>query len=172
MKKIFGVIAVTFLLTGCTGYEQQEDKQQEESTYAYLTRKMTGGAASQWGMADSEEQVATATTTVAGQEYPTTIYFELNKELLSESALKILDSHAEYLTTNNQASIVIEGHADARGTQAYNLALSQRRARAIAAYLLSKGVTHAQMKEVSFGKEKLLSENHDFNRRAEILYKG
>ena len=67
---------------------------------------------------------------------------------------------------------MLEGHADAKGTQVYNLGLSQRRARAIATYLLSQGVSQEQITEVSFGKEKLVSNQDDLNRRVEIIYQG
>lgn len=149
MKKIFGVFAAATLLTGCID---------NEGGYAFNE--------------ESTNIFTESTTQTTGQEFPTTVYFEFSKDQLSENALKILDAHAEFLAANEDKSIVIEGHTDARGAQSFNLGLSQRRARAISSYLLSKGVSQDQITEVSFGKEKLISENHDLNRRAEIIYQS
>lgn len=149
MKKIFGVFAAATLLTGC--YD-------DNGSYAFNEESTT--------------ILSESSTQTVGQEFPTTVYFEFSKDQLSENALKILDAHAEFLASNQDKTIVIEGHTDARGAQSFNLGLSQRRARAITSYLLSKGVTQEQITEVSFGKEKLISENHDLNRRAEIIYQS
>ena len=77
------------------------------------------------------------------------------------------------LENNRNLDIVLEGHADERGTREYNLALGQRRAESVAAYLLSNGVSRNQLKTISYGEERpvaLGSNNASWakNRRVEI----
>lgn len=152
MKKILGVALAAVLLTGC--YTDGE------ADYSDATTMTTEGT------------TMAATTTTTANEFPTTVYFDFDNDQLTENAYQILDTHADYLATHPNSTVVIEGHADAKGTQAYNLGLSQRRARTISTYLLSKGVSQDQMTEVSFGKENLVSTQDDLNRRVEIVYQG
>ena len=65
-----------------------------------------------------------------------------------------LDGQAQWLTTNPDYAIIIEGHADEQGTREYNIALGARRADSVKNYLISKGVASARMQTVSYGKER------------------
>jgi peptidoglycan-associated lipoprotein len=76
---------------------------------------------------------------------------------------------------NPSARIVLEGHADERGTREYNMALGERRAKAIMRYLTIQGVPAAQIETVSFGEEVPVAFGHDnsswqLNRRVEVRY--
>ena len=80
------------------------------------------------------------------------IYFEYDRFDLSSTAKNILSQKAGVMKQHPQLRVVIEGHCDERGTQEYNLALGERRARAAYDYLLNLGVSASQMEIVSFGK--------------------
>lgn len=72
---------------------------------------------------------------------------------------------------------MLSGHADERGTREYNMALGERRANAVQAFLSSNGVRGGQLDTVSYGKEKPINDGHDEaawaeNRRVEITYKA
>lgn len=104
-----------------------------------------------------------------------TVYFDFDKYNIKSDFAKMLDSHAEFLRAHPSYAIVIEGHADERGTPEYNIALGERRAAAVKAYLQGKGVSANQLSIVSFGKEKPAVLGHDQrayekNRRAVIVY--
>lgn len=104
-----------------------------------------------------------------------TVYFDFDKYNIKPDFAKVLDSHADFLRSNPALSVVIEGHADERGTPEYNIALGERRAAAVKAYLQGRGVTANQMSIVSYGKEKPAVLGHDAkayekNRRAVIVY--
>lgn len=104
-----------------------------------------------------------------------TVYFDFDKYNINSNFTKLLDQHAEFLRTNPSISVVVEGHADERGTPEYNIALGERRANAVKAYLQSRGVIASQISIVSYGKEKptILGHNDDAyakNRRAVIVY--
>jgi len=63
-------------------------------------------------------------------------------------------AHAAYLAANKNVKVVLEGHADERGTREYNLALAARRAQAVRDYLVSLGVSGARIETISYGKER------------------
>ena len=81
------------------------------------------------------------------------VNFGFDRYDLVPDARNILKSHAEWLKANPNRNVVIEGHCDERGTVEYNLALGERRARAVYDYLRSLGVNSKQMSTVSYGKE-------------------
>ncbi|QEY59348.1 peptidoglycan-associated lipoprotein Pal [Pseudomonas sp. C27(2019)] len=102
----------------------------------------------------------------------TTFYFEFDSSDLKVEAMRALDVHARDLQ-NNGARVVLEGHADERGTREYNMALGERRAKAVQRYLVLQGVSPAQLEPVSYGEERPSVIGHDEsawsqNRRVEL----
>jgi peptidoglycan-associated lipoprotein len=80
------------------------------------------------------------------------IYFEFDRYDLSADARRILTQKASIMKEVPQLRVTIEGHCDERGTEEYNLALGERRARAAYEFLVNLGVPPSQMEMVSFGK--------------------
>ncbi len=102
------------------------------------------------------------------------IGFEYDRSVLGAEAKKILKGNAEWMKKNSGTKLTIEGHCDARGSQEYNLALGERRAKAVRAYMQSLGVAADRMSVVSYGKERLLANgdseaDHSRNRRANFV---
>lgn len=103
------------------------------------------------------------------------IYFEFDSAALLPTAMEALSQKAEYLLGNVDAmSVTIEGHCDERGTEAYNLALGERRADAAKSYLVNLGVSASQINTISYGEEKPLDPAHTEdawakNRRAHFV---
>lgn len=81
------------------------------------------------------------------------VFFATNSSKLTAAATATLDKQADYIKSS-KISVVIEGHADERGTREYNLALGERRANAVRDYLMSKGIAKASIKVISYGKER------------------
>ncbi|HZM62757.1 MAG TPA: peptidoglycan-associated lipoprotein Pal [Vicinamibacterales bacterium] len=81
------------------------------------------------------------------------IFFLVDSADLDDSGRSIATANAEVLKKNPSWAVTIEGHCDERGTAEYNLALGERRASAVKAYLASLGVSSDRMKTVSYGKE-------------------
>ncbi len=103
------------------------------------------------------------------------IYFGFNSEAIPNNYVTLLEAHADFLRTVPEAKIIIEGHTDERGTPEYNIALGERRARAVAQYFLNLGVQADQISIVSYGEEKPQAFEHNEsawqkNRRAVISY--
>jgi peptidoglycan-associated lipoprotein len=82
------------------------------------------------------------------------VFFATDSASLDDSARRTLTQQAAWLQENPGTSVTIEGHADERGTRAYNLALGARRAQAARDFLLAQGVPAGRMSTVSFGKER------------------
>ncbi|URJ23474.1 peptidoglycan-associated lipoprotein Pal [Blochmannia endosymbiont of Camponotus sp. C-003] len=104
------------------------------------------------------------------------IYFPLDQYDIPSQFFYSLNIHANFLYNNPLQYMIIEGHADERGTPEYNIALGERRANSVKSYLQSKGVLSEQMLTVSYGKEKpaVLGQNEEAyskNRRAVLKYK-
>lgn len=104
-------------------------------------------------------------------------YFGTNLSDITALSYGGLNAHAQYLKGNARAKLQIGGHTDERGTREYNLALGERRANAVARYLVGLGVTADQLSVVSYGKEKPVADGSDEevwakNRRVELDYTG
>ena len=82
------------------------------------------------------------------------IYFNLDDSTLSDESRERLARNAELLRAQPQFQVTIEGHADERGTNEYNLALGERRANAVRDYLSSLGVDGGRMRTLSYGEER------------------
>ncbi|WP_273687247.1 peptidoglycan-associated lipoprotein Pal [Ketogulonicigenium vulgare] len=82
------------------------------------------------------------------------ILFAVDQSSVSPEASQILNGQAQWLQTNSQYGIVIEGHADEQGTREYNVALGARRANAVREYLISRGISANRIRTVSYGKER------------------
>lgn len=88
-----------------------------------------------------------------------TVNFAYNADQLDSAAKETLKANADYLSQNKNIAIQIEGHCDERGGRQYNLALGERRAKAIKEYLRAMGVKPFRMKTFSWGNEKPLDES-------------
>ena len=82
------------------------------------------------------------------------IHFDFDKFDIRRQDAKILDDNASWLQAHPQHTLLIEGHCDERGTNEYNLALGDRRARATRDYLVARGIAASRILTVSYGEER------------------
>ncbi len=102
------------------------------------------------------------------------VFFGFNQDTLSPEARKTLDANIQWLKANADVPITVAGYCDDRGTETYNLALGERRAKAVQAYLVAGGIDPARISTKSYGKERpfVLGNNPAAwaaNRRARIV---
>ncbi len=83
-----------------------------------------------------------------------TIYFDFDKYNIRPDDAKALDGDAAWLKANADNLVLIEGHCDERGTNEYNLALGEKRAKAAMNYLVAQGVQASRITIISYGKER------------------
>ncbi len=103
------------------------------------------------------------------------VYFEFNSSLLTLEAEAIVQAHAQNLRSNSDIQVILEGHADERGTREYNLALGEDRARSVSNIFELQGISPDRIQIVSYGEERPVSLGNNesswaLNRRVEILY--
>jgi peptidoglycan-associated lipoprotein len=104
------------------------------------------------------------------------IYFEYDKYSVEKSEYKeIIVKYSEYMVKHENATLRIEGHADERGSRAYNLALGEKRSENIKEMMLINGVKSDSIEVVSYGEENPAvqgtnEETHSLNRRVEIVF--
>lgn len=84
------------------------------------------------------------------------ILFDFDKYNIRNDAKPSLKAVSEYLTKNSSAKMLLEGHCDERGTNEYNLALGEKRAKSARDYLVSLGVKKDRLETISYGEEKPL----------------
>jgi peptidoglycan-associated lipoprotein len=104
------------------------------------------------------------------------VFFAFDQHSLSSESRSILEGNSSELKRVTDATIIIEGHCDERGTKSYNLALGEKRARAAKDYLVSLGVAGSRVTIVSYGKERPFDLGHTEagwakNRRGHVVLK-
>lgn len=109
----------------------------------------------------STSSAAAATTSSSAQylvqNVGDRVFFQTDQSNLDGSARATLRNQAQWLSQNSSVNLIIEGHADERGTREYNLALGARRANAVRDFLISEGVNGSRLQTISFGKERPVS---------------
>lgn len=102
------------------------------------------------------------------------IYFDFDRYNIRDDSNETLGRNAAWLKKNPNTKIQIEGHCDERGTNEYNLALGDRRAKSTRDYLVSLGINPGRISTISFGEEKPFDPGHNEeawakNRRAHFV---
>ena len=103
-----------------------------------------------------------------------TVYFDYDKAMIRDDAKPVLETNASWLNKFRTIKILIEGHCDERGTEEYNLALGEKRAKAALDYLTTLGISSDRVKIISYGKSQPLDPGHNEaawqkNRRDQFL---
>jgi outer membrane protein OmpA-like peptidoglycan-associated protein len=103
-----------------------------------------------------------------------TVYFKLDKAIIEKRSFKLLESVASVLTGHSGIRVRIEGHTDSQGKAAHNKDLSQRRAEAVRAFLVARGIDSGRLDAVGYGPERPVADNRTkegraANRRVEFV---
>lgn len=181
LMRYFIVLSVVVSLSGCDiaplkkrgdkGNDDATKTQAEDNKYSTPTE-------------DSTEQFkAGSTLEVSSLNDPNSplsqrvLYFDLDSSQIKDEDREIITTHAEFLAAHSEITVVLEGHADERGSREYNIALGEKRAKVVKQLMTLQGVAEAQIQVISFGEERPVALGHDtsawnLNRRVEILYTG
>ena len=131
LKNTFLVLMFSFVLSACATKTKQLGSQLQGDVY-------TG--------TDTVEYLA--------KGVPDRVFFATNESVLTTRSRDTLRKQAAWLRKNPSINVVLEGHADERGTREYNLALGERRANAAKDYLMTYGVSSSRISVISYGKER------------------
>ena len=106
------------------------------------------------GQMQGDVYTGTDTVEYLASGVPDRVFFATNESVLTTISRDTLRKQAAWLRENGNVSVVIEGHADERGTREYNLALGERRANAVKDYLMTYGISADRISVISYGKER------------------
>ena len=170
-QRLLALFAIAFLFAACetasnvTGDSVSGSSSSSASGSASASASKAATASSS---TTSEKQMSDAEKLA---QVGNTVYFGFDSAELTGDAQTTLDRQAAFLNVNPALVVIVEGHADERGTREYNLALGDRRATAVRDYLLAKGLNSARIRTVSYGKERPAvsgsnEESWEKNRRA------
>ena len=183
--QVITVLFVGFLIVGCTKkkiptYSQTKIKEAQSPalTQEDLTKNKTSnikGGAEEVGNVNeytvkiegvksenlNKESKKFVLPEDAQKEIKKRIHFAFDSYELNDEAKEILKKKAEILLKYPSIKLVIEGHCDERGTEEYNLALGERRARAAYEYLIMLGIEADRLSIVSYGEERPLDPRHN-----------
>ena len=107
------------------------------------------------------DQAAMLKTAAAQKFVNEDVYFDFDDASIRPDAREILNSKVEWLKANPGVSVTIEGHCDERGTEAYNIALGERRAQNIKSFLLTAGIDGGRLDTISYGEEKPVGQGNN-----------
>lgn len=170
------VLLVALLATGCsnlnkksTGSAAVENRGLNPDEMGDINGAQSSGVADGAGVGGAELNDPNSPLSVR------VIYFDYDSSNIREDFQSVVEAHAAYLAAHPETTVTLEGHADERGSREYNLALGERRALALRRQMVLLGATAGQIRTVSYGEERPVSEGHDeqsygLNRRAEIVY--
>jgi peptidoglycan-associated lipoprotein len=189
---IASLLVIGVVLAGCAKRPATTQAAAPAPTGAAATTAGTPGATAQPPTSGGASEPSTAapvtpspTTPPAARPSPKEfvavpelrdIHFDFDKYDIRPGDAKILDSNATWLKSNPNHLVLIEGHCDERGTNEYNLALGERRAKSTMNYLVSQGVQASRITIISYGEERpsCTQKNEECwakNRRAQFLVK-
>jgi len=89
------------------------------------------------------------------------VFFDFDKAVIRDDGKKSLNENIQWLKANPAVQIRVEGHCDERGTNEYNLALGERRAKVVRDYLVAGGIDAKRISTVSYGEERPFVQGHD-----------
>ena len=164
MKKINILIFTLVFMFSCSTVPVEEVDSQQATTVDLTSNSGTSSEVDSDPMSDVD----------IGEPY-VKIYFDYDQDALREDALSDLLKVSRLMKDNPKYTLLVEGHADERGTREYNLALSERRAKAVEDFLSASGVSSFNVEVVGYGEEKPVDNGSNEsawskNRRAELFF--
>ena len=123
-------------------------------TFACLALSACATSKKSTGQMQSDVYTGTDTVEYLADGVPDRVFFATNESILTTASRETLRAQAAWLRKNSSINIVLEGHADERGTREYNLALGERRANSAKDYLMTYGISSDRISVLSYGKER------------------
>ena len=157
--KAFALLATLGLIAGCSSNQTMDDGAYDSaSDVAAIDQSggstVYGGSDDGGGSAETLTEEERMAAEQAALREITTFYFDFDTSEIKPEARDVLVAHARYLAEHPNQRVRLEGHADERGTKEYNLALGERRAKAVQRFLIVNGASRGQIETVSYGEEK------------------
>ncbi len=173
------LLAVSLIMTGCASRKPAAEITTGNTPTSSTTVSTDGLSEDAALNAQNLNGASSKGVTAANKAFlaKRVVHFDYDSSDLSNDDYQTLQAHAQFLITNANSKIALTGHTDERGTREYNMALGERRAKAVQSYLITNGVNATQLEAVSYGKEMPINPGHDEsawkeNRRVELNYEA
>ena len=150
-KNTFLIVLLSLVLTACA---TQKKVTTEADVTTDVTTDETTDIKKIGAQIQNDVYVGTEGVKYLAEGVPDRVFFATNESILTTASRETLRKQAAWLRENSGVTVVIEGHADERGTREYNLALGERRANAAKDYLMTYGISSNRMSVLSYGKER------------------
>jgi len=166
-KKLFGMLLMLCCLTIVAGGCAKKAVVKEDDSLAgdgAVTSQKPASTSTPTTTPIAQEPVVkdeTLTDGAMAAEPFETIYFDLDSYVLRQDARDALNKNAQWLLKKSTATVRLEGNCDERGSDEYNLALGEKRAKAAKSYLVTLGVPADRLVTISYGKEKPVDPGHN-----------
>lgn len=169
-KKIWLQLAMLLVIPGILVMSSCGKKKAEPSAPQPVVSEESAGAGMDDGSASGAVSDEGAVNGDRERFVSEHVYFAFDSSSIDDAARAVVESKAAFLKNNTQASVVIEGHCDERGTNEYNIALGDRRANSVKNLLVDLGADASKLTTISYGEERLADPtNHDKNRRVQCV---
>lgn len=155
--RLISLFALAALLGACTTAGKKSSLDAEKDAAA----KAAAERAAKMPPATETQEASLRSRTYEMSDDLKTVYFDLDSARFDEKALALMKANAEKIKADENTALLLEGHADDRGTIAYNLALGQQRAQAVKEYYQSLGVPLRRMSTISYGELKPVCTQED-----------
>ena len=147
--RIFSLLAVLVLVAGCSSTPKDEATMSSDGNLTSSDRTAVTG---------TDGSTTGAVTPGSQQDLVTNIgdrvFFGYDQSDLTSEGRATVEKQAQWLKTYANVNVMVEGHADERGTREYNLALGEKRAMTVRNFLIANGVAPTRLQTISYGKER------------------
>ena len=173
------LLAVSLVMTGCASRKPAANIEAGNNPNGSTTVNTDGLSEDAALNAQNLNGASSKGVTAANKAFlaKRVVHFDYDSSDLSNEDYQTLQAHAQFLMANANSRLALTGHTDERGTREYNMALGERRAKAVQSYLVTNGVNAGQLEAVSYGKEMPINAGHNEaawkeNRRVELNYEA
>lgn len=183
MNKLAGITALGFLLlAGCTPQQDEIEPVPDQDININQPDETDGFATPIAGSdplaTELQQETLSAQELLEQADSPIAsrvIYFEYDSASVTDDSMALLEAHGNFIAGNGNVNVILNGHADERGSREYNIALGDRRAQSVRRIILFQGASSDQIESVSYGEEQPAVIGHDEaswskNRRVELQY--
>ena len=154
LKNAFLVVIFGLIVTACATKKSVKTTPTESTTTKAAETQKADPIEKLDALMQGDVYIGSDTVGELASGVPDRVFFATNETILTTASRETLRKQAAWLRQNSDVTVVVEGHADERGTREYNLALGERRANAARDYLMTYGISGKRISVISYGKEK------------------
>ena len=154
LKNAFLIVVIGLIVTACATKKSVKTTTESSSTTKAAETQKADPIEKLDALMQGDVYIGSDTVGELASGVPDRVFFATNETILTTASRETLRKQAAWLRQNSSVTVVVEGHADERGTREYNLALGERRANSAKDYLMTYGISSDRISVLSYGKER------------------